>query len=276
MNNNYPNPYKNEEFGEDLNHLRPKDHFNHCQAFIATLLLIAGLVTANVLYFVSDVQLELGVYIGITCGTYVLYLIVGCCCNTLTQYLSNIDRGENFQTYYDRVREMVGRFVFHAECYHYEIRHHTRHVRDNDGRSRTEHYTTREKVVTHSATEYLTPYETRDESGKADRIRANSFIVFIHFFVKYRFNDPQSSNNFEQAYYSFKMRHTRDAHQDFGMRYEIPGFVERKAFYIGELGCDYSTWFYFFSMIGLIWPYSMWVESKISRFEIETMKVLKV
>lgn len=130
---------------------------------------------------------------------------------------------------------MIGRFTFHAECYHYETRHHTRTIRDADGNTRTEHYTTTEKVVTHTATEYLTPYETRDESGKIERIRANTNIVFIHFFVKYRFNDPQSNLNFENAYERFKIRNTRDAHQHFTMGYSVPGLVERKAFYVGEL-----------------------------------------
>ena len=47
---------------------------------------------------------------------------------------------------------MIGRFRFHAECYHYETRFHTRTVRDRDGHTTTEHYTTEEKVVTHTET----------------------------------------------------------------------------------------------------------------------------
>jgi len=58
-------------------------------------------------------------------------------------------------------------------------------------------------------------------------------MVFIHFFIKYNFVDANSSNRFEIYYSNFKMRHTRDVHQDFGMAYEVPGFVERKAFYVG-------------------------------------------
>lgn len=55
------------------------------------------------------------------------------------------------------------------------------------------------------------------------------------------------------------MRNTRDAHQDFTMKYEVPGLVERKSFYVGNRGCDFNAWFYVFTAIGLIWPYSLWV-----------------
>lgn len=268
--------YRNSEFAEDLNKLKPKESSCHCQSLWATILLLGGEATGLILYFKSDVDLSTDALIGICVGSYLLYLIVGLCCNPLREYLSNIDRGENFETYYQQVRAMIGRFRFHAECYHYEIRHHTRTVRDANGNTRHEHYTTREKVVTHVATEYLTPYDTKDVSGNVDRIRANTNVVFIHFYVRYRFADPQSSNNFERAYYNFKMRHTRDAHQDFSSGYEVPGLIARKAFFVGELSCNFGTWLYVFGFFGLLWPYSLWVESKISRFDVESMKVLKV
>lgn len=60
------------------------------------------------------------------------------------------------------------------------------------------------------------------------------------------------------------------------MGYSVPGLIERKAFYVGELNCDYATGFYAFSAFGFIWPYSLWMESKINRFEIDFMKVLKI
>ena len=262
------------DYGEDVNQLRAKGKSRHCQALIATLLLLGGVATGVVLYMQE--QLELGVMLGIIGGGYALYLIIACCCNPLQKYLGNIDRGESFEPYTERVREMVGRFEFYAECYHYETRHHTRTVRDANGNSRTEHYTTRERVVTHRATEYLTPLRTIDESGRADRIRAEANIVFIHFMVRYRFDTVLSNRNFEMHFQNFKMRHTRDAHQDFKMKYEVPGLVPRKAFFVGELQCSYNTWYYLCGMVGMMWPYSMWLESKIERFEINNMKVLTV
>jgi hypothetical protein len=116
-NQNYAN--QNVEFAQDVNRLKEEKSSIHCQALVATLLLIAGLVTGLVVYFYTDVQLSVGALIGICAGTYLLYLIVGCCCNSLGSYLGNIDRGENFESYYEWIRNGVGHFWFHAECYHY-------------------------------------------------------------------------------------------------------------------------------------------------------------
>lgn len=153
----------------------------------------------------------------------------------------------------------MGNFWFHAECYHYEIRHHTRTVRDSNGNTRHEHYTTREKVVTHTATENLTPRKTVDESGPIDRIHSEKNMVFIHFIILHRFSDSTSQYNFDSFYSGFKMRHTRDAHQDFTYGYQLPGLVDRKAFFVGELGCNLNCWYYVCGLIGLLWPYSLWV-----------------
>lgn len=60
------------------------------------------------------------------------------------------------------------------------------------------------------------------------------------------------------------------------MDYVIPGLVDKMAFYVGDLGCNYNCWYYVFALIGLLWPYSLWVESKINRFEVKFMKGLKM
>ena len=70
------------------------------------------------------------------------------------------------------------------------------------------------------------------------------------------------------------MRHMRDAHQTYTYGYRLPGLVERKAFYVGELTCDLKSWYYVFGIFGCLWPYSLWVESKINRFKVDTMKVV--
>ena len=92
-----------------------------------------------------------------------------------------------------------------------------------------------------------------------DRIRANTNVVFIHFKVGYRFVDMLSNNNFNYAYQNFRMRHTFDVHQNFSMNYEIPGLIERRAFFVGDLGCNYKLWLILLGLIGLLWPYSLWV-----------------
>ncbi|MBP9847698.1 MAG: hypothetical protein KBD43_16705 [Saprospiraceae bacterium] len=63
----------------------------HSPAIFATIFLIGGLVAGVVLYVNGSVSAE--ALIGICVGTYLFYLIVGFCCNTLTSYLGNIDSG---------------------------------------------------------------------------------------------------------------------------------------------------------------------------------------
>ena len=58
------------------------------------------------------------------------------------------------------------------------------------------------------------------------------------------------------------------------MLYNIPNLVEKMTFYVGDLGCNYNCWYYVFTIFGLLWPYSIWVESKISRFDVAFMKVV--
>lgn len=158
-------------------------------------------------------------------GSYVLYLLVACICNDLLQYLSHISHGVNFEDKYGEVRALIGRFHLTATCYHYEIREHFREVVDSNGNRRMEAYTTTEKVVTHTATEYITPARTVDASGQVDRIRANKNIVFIHFLVSYRFNDDASRIKFDYLYERFKRNNRRDVHQDYTFDYQVPGLV---------------------------------------------------
>ena len=84
-------------------------------------------------------------------------------------------------------------------------------------------------------------------------------MVFIRFFVRYRFNDAISEGNFNNFFMGFKMRHTRDAHQDFAYGYKLPGLVERKAYFVGELSCNYKMWYYLCGVVGCLWPFSLCV-----------------
>ena len=262
------------DYGEDRNKLQGTGKSNHCQALVATIILLAGVIGGVVLH--AQGKIDPSGMFGLMGMCYFIYLVIACCGNDLRKYLGNISHGEHFESTTEKVRNMNGRFEFHAECYHYETRWKNETVRDANGRERTERKKVREKVVTHSATEHLTPARTIDESGRADRIRASANIVFIHFLIQYRFDSLMSCRNFEYHYQSFKARNYSDYHQDYTMRYEVPGLEPRKAFFVGELQCAYNLWYYVFGALGLMWPYSMWLESKIERFEINNMKVLTI
>ena len=72
------------------------------------------------------------------------------------------------------------------------------------------------------------------------------------------------------------MRHMRDVHQDFSYGYIMPGLIERKAYHAREMGCNYGAMFYLCGIFGLLWPFSLCVESKISRFDVVLMKVVTI
>lgn len=107
----------------------------HCQAIFATIVLLGGIGTGVILYISGTLSTE-GM-IGVLVGAYFLYLIIGCCCNRLNSYLGNIDKGENFELNYEYLRKGIGFFWFHAECYHYETRYHTRTYTDSNGNTQT-------------------------------------------------------------------------------------------------------------------------------------------
>lgn len=101
-------------------------------------------------------------------------------------------------------------------------------------------------------------------------------MVLIQFLVSYRFTDDSSRANVDRIFDWFKRNNCRDEFQDYTIRYDVPGLVHKHTFYVGELGCNYSTWLYILALLGLLWPYSLWVESKISRFNVSFMKILTV
>ncbi len=84
-------------------------------------------------------------------------------------------------------------------------------------------------------------------------------MVFIHFIVNHRFGDQISQANFNSFDQGFRMRHTFDTHQSFSNGFQVEGLVERQTFYLGELGCNLKGWYYALGLLGLLWPYSLWV-----------------
>lgn len=80
-------------FASDVNKLKQEESSCHCQSFVASILLVGGIVTGLVLFFFTDAGLSVGAVVGICVGSYAVYLLVACCFNTLGSYLGNIDRG---------------------------------------------------------------------------------------------------------------------------------------------------------------------------------------
>lgn len=131
-------------------------------------------------------------------------------------------------------------------------------------------------MVTHRDTDFLHPSKMVDQSGIIDQIRAKTAVVFIRFAMHYKFKDWYSESRFNDFFYNFKRRNSYDSYQTYEYKYEVPGLVERKAFYVGKLECDFGGWYYLCGMFCCLWPYSLWVEKKISRFVVDYLKILTI
>lgn len=91
-----------------------------------------------------------------------VYYIEAFCCSHTLQYLRNVKTSERTVEFMRKLQCGRPDIMMFAESYHYETRHHTRTKTNAEGHTRTEHYTTSEKVVTH-------------------RVRPSSFF-FLQFF----------------------------------------------------------------------------------------------
>lgn len=139
-------------FGADRNKLHVVGPSRHIRSLIATIFLIGGVTTGLCVYFLDPGALSLGGLIGILVSSYIFYLLLACVCNDLFSYLSHTEHGTLFEGEYNKIRALIGRFRFYAECYHNEIRVHTSYTTDSNGNQQMNTYTTTEKVITHTAT----------------------------------------------------------------------------------------------------------------------------
>lgn len=72
------------------------------------------------------------------------------------------------------------------------------------------------------------------------------------------------------------MRHTRDTNQDFGFEYRVGGVKERMTFCVEKFGCQFRRWLFLCGGIGCIYPYSLWVEVKSSRYIVDMVKSVTI
>ena len=107
---------------------------------------------------------------------------------------------------------------------------------------------------------WLNPRNAESHINTAEIKKCVTSVNNLQFIIGYRFVDTHSNNNFNYAYSNFRSRNTRDSLQNFSMNYEVPGLIERKAFYVGKLDYNYKAYLIFFGLIGLLWPYSLWFE----------------
>jgi hypothetical protein len=89
-----------------------------------------------VLTFAGTIPIPGAALGGICGGFYALHLLIGFCCNSYFSQFTNIQHGSQLENEYNKTRNLTGYFLFTAECFHYETRHHTRTVSDGRGGTR--------------------------------------------------------------------------------------------------------------------------------------------
>ena len=80
-------------FAADLNPLVQKDGEHHWRSFVATVILIIGIAVPIIILCASPEDYSEGVAIGIPIAGYILYLLIGCICNEIHEYIRNIQKG---------------------------------------------------------------------------------------------------------------------------------------------------------------------------------------
>ena len=124
--------------------------------------------------------------------------------------------------------------------------------------------------MTHTATENLFPSHCQDISGHIEELYQKNELIFFKYVPRFQFDSLNSQRYFENSYDNFKMVHNRDVHQDASFHFVIPGLVERVTFYTKEeIG---ACWFYVWGILGMGYFYSLFNESKVSRYEINIVK----
>lgn len=56
----------------------------------------------------------------------------------------------------------------------------------------------------------------------------------------------------------------------------VPGMEEEGVYFVGPQKPNLKKWYCFFVMIGMSWPYSLWMESKITRFDVLITKMITI
>lgn len=153
-------------------------------------------------------------------------------------------------------------------CYHKEYSTYT----DSDGNLRS----TEETVVTHRASTTFSFGSVVDDSGtlpgQFTPLRKIAYKVRAVF-------EPGHEAARDAAFHQWVAANRRDDYQSTSSTFEIPGFKPKVlSFLPGEIGCCASSagWYFLCAIVGLAWPYKVYVSSLSSRTEIQLCKKLTV
>lgn len=85
-------------FSADLNPLLQQDGEHHWRSFIATLILVIAIAVPQIIRVSAQQDYTNTMGIAVSLTGYVLYLLIGCICNDIHEYLRSIQHGEGFES----------------------------------------------------------------------------------------------------------------------------------------------------------------------------------
>jgi hypothetical protein len=206
------------------------------------------------------------------------------CVSSTLRYLMHVRDSGGSQKFQESLQRARPDITMHVECYHYETR--TRTYTDSKGRRRTR--TERVKVVTYTGRRNKTFCSWADASGNLPTFEtaairsvgasAKTRIMKIKNIKSYEPLDAATEAHFAREASAFKAanRH-RDVHMSYSESFFIPGFVSKTLTIDGPTPCALGPGCYVLaSLLGLTWPYRMWMECKSFRVEWSVKKVLSI
>mmetsp|Transcript_15756 Transcript_15756/g.53471 ORF Transcript_15756/g.53471 Transcript_15756/m.53471 type:complete len:334 (+) Transcript_15756:99-1100(+) len=211
---------------------------NACPAI--GLLLLQGFITAMLSVAVAVIQSPVAVPLVLI--PTVIYIVVVCMCRPTICKRNRAMTPAEAEELLSVLRATDSTRTLRAECFHYETR--TRTVSDGNGGTKTE--TTREKVVTHRATETVTWTTCVDHTSLAGLARLVDFdFTIMKIGVDVRIA-PSSRPAYTAVWEGFKARNRFDSHQRYTETDAIEGHVPEIAVYTtADMPWWSSSWMYF-------------------------------
>lgn len=198
-------------------------------------------------------------------------------CSSTLRYLWNKTDSDSIRDYVVKIKETRPSISMWCECYHFETR--VRYVTESytvngpngpETRTRQRMETYQEKVVTYTETDYFDFSHFFEISRMISDDIYDNDLIKIKFSQKIEFGDPYTRGAYDRQLSTFIARNkNRDACFTYTENKHIPGFKERMFSVNGEKhSCLIHWWWYTVATIlGLTWPFRLWVESKCVRGE---------
>ncbi|EGD76692.1 hypothetical protein PTSG_08043 [Salpingoeca rosetta] len=192
-------------------------------------------------------------------GVYLIYFIE-CTCSSTGAFTRN--KTMQPELLVQQVQQSPPNINWFIQCYHYETRHRTRTVRDSNGNTRTEHYTERVRVNTHSARQTYTMPHWRDSSPQW--LPPTHSLTKHKFYFGFSFSNASAAQRYNTEKAIFIATNNRDVHFDFNENRTIAGF-RKHVLGIREgasLPCSVrQDMFWLTAVLGLSWLFRVHLSS---------------